>query len=173
VTGWQTEPIGRPSLGLRWLVAFLILAAAVVIIPVGGWIGVQVVYELLPGVDTHITPVVHVNGHVANVTGEGNMPDGAVIAYSVFLPNSDDSTTVDGTTTVRDGRFAFAADISRLPPGRAAVGLSFGVGWEVAQPLNVVLTYGLYGERLAGDQVWSDSGDRLLEVTVPIEVGSS
>ena len=50
--------------------------------------------------------------------------------------------------------------------------MSFGVGWETAQPLNVVLTYGPYGERLDGEQVWSDSGDKLLEETVPIDIAS-
>jgi hypothetical protein len=36
----------------------------------------------------------------------------------------------------------------------------------------VVFVYGPYGERLAGDQVWSDSGDTLLETTMPIDAGA-
>jgi hypothetical protein len=172
VTSWQTEPTGRPSRGLRWLVAFLLLGAAVVIVPFGAWLGAQVVYGLLPDVETHIIADVRVDGRVVDVSGEANMPDGAVIAYSVFRPESDDQGSVDGTVTVRDGQFAFQADISNLPPGKAAVYMSFGIGWGVDQPPNVVLTYGLYGERLSGDQVWSDSGDTLLETTVPIDVGS-
>ena len=172
MAGWRNDPIARPSRGVRRLVAFMALGAAVAIILVGAWIAVPVAYGLLPEVETHMTADVQVDGPVANVTGEANMPDGAVITYSVFLPEGDDLTSVDGLATVQDGRFAFTADLSTLPQGQAAVYMSFGVGWEVDEPLNVVLTYGPYGERLAGNQVWSDSGDKLLELTVPIDVGA-
>jgi hypothetical protein len=157
---------------VHWLVVFAVLGTAVVVIPIGAWIGVQVVYGFLPNVETHITAKVHVDGRVVTVSGEANMPDGAVIAYSVSQPESDDPMSVNGTTTVRGGHFVFEADASSLPRGKADVYMSFGVGWEVDQPLNVVLTYGPHGERLSGDQVWSDSGDTLLELTVPIDVGA-
>lgn len=169
MNGWQTQPAAQTGRGLRWILVLLVLGAAVVILPFGAWIGGQVLYGLLPDVDTHITASPRLDGHNANVTGETNLPDGAVIAYSFFVPDSADATSVDGTATVQGGRFAVSADLSKLPAGQPSVDLTFGVGWDVDQPLNVVLVYGPYGERLAGDQVWSDSGDNLLEVTVSLE----
>ena len=96
------------------------------------------------------------------MTGETNLPDGALVAYSVSAPDSSDAMPTDGTATVRDGRFSLSADFSGFSPGPASVYLSFAVGPGLDQPTNVALLYGPYGERLAGEQVFSDSGDRLL-----------
>lgn len=172
VTGWQTQPAVRPGRGVRWTLVLLVLAVAVLVILIGAVIGVPLAYGLLPKVETHITAQATVDGQVAHVTGETNLPDGALIAYSVSAPDSSEAMPADGTTTVRDGRFALSVDISSLAPGPATVYLSFAVGAELDQPLNVSLLYGPYGERLAGEQVFSDSGDRLLQVTVPVEVGT-
>jgi len=160
VTGWRVQPAAPSKHGGRRLLVLLALGLAVVVIPIGAWIGAQVVYGLLPGVESHLTADVRLDGHLATVAGETNLPDGALIAYSVFpsdsntqASDSDSQASVNGTATVRDGRFAFDADISQIPAGPADVYLSFGMGWGVDEPLNVVLTYGPYGERLAGDQV--------------------
>jgi len=168
VAGWQVQPAASPGRGVRWLLALLALGAAVVILPIALWIGSQILYGVLPDIDTHVTAVAHLDGNVASVAGETNLPDGAVISYRFFVQDSADATSINGTTTVRDGRFALIADVSGLPVGRPSVDLTFGVGWDVDQPANVVLLYGPYGQRLAGDQVWSDSGDNLLEVTMPV-----
>jgi hypothetical protein len=171
VAGWQRGPIAGAGRAVRWVIALVVLSALVLLLAFGAVVGAPVVYGFLPDIEAHITADVRVVGHVVDVSGQANVPDGAVIAYSVIRPDRDDGTRVDGTATVRGGRFAFEADVSKLPPGRSAVWMGFGIGLGFEQPPNVVLTYGPYGERLAGDQLWSDSGDQQIELTVPIDIG--
>jgi hypothetical protein len=128
----------------------------------------------MPPVETQVIAQARIEGTAVRLDGTTDLPDGAVIAYSVYPADSQEDIYVDGVTTVRDGTFAFSQDASSLAgKGDLKVWLTFGVGWEVDQPLNVVLTYGPEGQRMAGDQVWSDSGDYLLETEVPVEPAAS
>ncbi len=161
-SAWPGRYLWRPvAIGALLLIS---IPAGVVM----AWITAQIVYPLLPPIETRVTATAVSDSRTARVSGTANLPDGAVLAVSVFPADPSATITSDGQATVRDGRFAWTTDVSAFPPGPAEAYLSFGIGWGVDEPLPVVLTYGLYGERLAGDQVWSDSGDRQLETSVPV-----
>jgi hypothetical protein len=161
----STNNQGRVVFGGLLIVALL---AAIVVAYVAVFIGGSIFYSLLPPIDTELTAEGQVSGAVATVGGTASMPDGAVLAYSVSSA-ADPYRSVDGTTTVHDGVFSFSADISSLSPGPTSAYLQFGIGWGVDQPPNVILVYGPGGERMTGDQVFSDSGDVLLEEVISLE----
>ena len=169
-TQWQNPPPpvapSRLAIGVIALAiaAFLLLCAWVlwvVLVPVLGLPFFQV--------ESHMTPVVRLDGRALLVKGTANLPDGAVLDYQVW-DEGRAGHAVNGVATVQDGEFNFWTDLSGWPAGEASVNIRFAVGWDTTQPQNVVDTYGGSGERMTGEQVWSDSGDKHLELTIPVEI---
>ena len=131
--------------------------------------GMSAIYAILPPIETHMTADARVGASTVTVSGTTNLPDGAVIDYDVS--NAEYGVpVVGGHTVVSNGEFSFVADVASLPAGKADVWLWFEVS-PARQPVPVVLTYGPGGERMAGDQVSSDSGDYLLEDGFTIDLG--
>jgi hypothetical protein len=120
-------------------------------------------------VEASITPVVRLEGRSLVVEGSTTLPDGAVLDYGVTLDDRTDPS-ISRVTTVQNGRFAFAENLTGWPVGRASLGIGFGVGWGTSQPQRIVDRYGASGERMAGPQVWTDSGDTRLELDIPLVI---
>jgi hypothetical protein len=120
-------------------------------------------------VEASITPVVRLDGRSLVVDGTTTLPDGAILDYGVTL---DDRTepSISQVMTVQNGRFGFAADLTGWPAGHASLGIGFGIGWGTPQPQAVVDRFGASGERMTGRQVWTDSGDTMLEVDIPLVI---
>ena len=151
----------RRSLSLGWILVGGIGAA------VAWFLIVPFLGRPFGRVEASITPVVRLDGRSLMVEGTSTLPDGAVLDYGAALDDLTDPS-ISKVTTVQNGRFAFAENLAGWPAGRASLGIGFGVGSGTSQPQHVVDLYGASGERMTGPQVWTDSGDTMLELDIPL-----
>jgi hypothetical protein len=153
-----SEPSGTPPASklLRATLAALILL-------VGG-----VVVSLLPSLHpavSHLEATMHptatVDGRTVHGSATTDLPDGALVSYYyLHEPGSFQGQEPDGgLATVEDGRIAFDTDFTGWPGGSVTLYVEFGVGSGWDQPEAVVDRFGADGERIAGPQAVSDSGD--------------
>jgi hypothetical protein len=169
-TQWQYPP--PPVAPSRLAIGVILLGIASVVL-IGAWVLWVVLVPVLGlpffQVESYVTPVVRLDGRTLLVKGTANLPDGAVLDYGVSQESGVDRF-VGGVATVQHGEFSFWTDLAGWSAGKASVNIVFAVGWDTTQPQNVVDTYGGQGERMTGEQVWTDSGDKHLELTVPVEI---
>lgn len=144
--------------------AWFVPAIIVILLTPVAWVAIALVvasHPTLTHVEATLQPVAAVQGRVLKVTGTTDLPDGAVLSYYFLheLASLQGQEPEGGATAVRNGRFAFTTDFAGWPGGAITLYVEFGVGSGWEQPQVVIDRFGAYGERLAGPQAHSDSGD--------------
>ena len=104
------------------------------------------------------------------IEGATNLPDGAFVDYQVAHEMSDTTPAEDwpatnliesGRATVTEGRFWTRINTFNWPRGSVRIVVQFPLP---PQPAEVEARYGAFGERLAGDNVVTVAGAKVIEV---------
>lgn len=104
------------------------------------------------------------------VEGATDLPDGAFVDYQVAHEMSDTAPAEDwpagnliesGRATVADGQFWTRINTFNWPPGSVRIVVQFPLP---PQPAEIEARYGAFGERLAGDNVVTVAGAKVVEV---------
>lgn len=97
--------------------------------------------------------------NVLRVSGNANLPDGALISYEIsheswgtriFSPAEMDVRFAGGTTEVRNGKYEFSINVAQWPSGNIETWVAFQtiLGTTVKQPQGVIGLYGEMGEKI-------------------------
>ena len=104
------------------------------------------------------------------IEGATNLPDGAFVDYQVAHEMSDTTPAEDwpatnliesGRATVTEGQFWTRINTFNWPRGSVRIVVQFPLP---PQPAEVEARYGAFGERLAGDNVVTVAGAKVIEV---------
>lgn len=101
----------------------------------------------------------NISNNILRVSGNANLPDGALISYEVsheswgtriFSPAEMDVRFADGTTEVRNGKYEFSVNVAQWPSGNIETWVAFQtiLGTTVKQPQEVIDLYGELGEKI-------------------------
>lgn len=157
--------------GERALLAVMVLGTLAMLGFVG-WVILAVVAPVLGlpfnQVEISLATQARVRDGELVVTGTTNLPDGVVLDWWVSSSSGVEALP-EGSVVVQDGAFAFSVPAGSWVATRAEVTTEFTVGAD-GQPAWVSDRFGSQGERMIGPDVYEDSGDKYLSVTVRAEL---
>lgn len=118
----------------------------------------------------------NLGNNILRVSGNANLPDGALISYEVsheswgtriFSPAEMDVRFADGTTEVKSGKYEFSVNVAQWPSGNIETWVAFQtiLGTTVKQPQGVIELYGELGEKILDASAVQSGSLKRIELT--------
>jgi hypothetical protein len=102
-----------------------------------------------PAVELSFEPIIE--GSTLKLSGQTNLPDGAMIAWQV-MPKDHPENTQEGAAKVENGQWQASISLENIPKGELEVWAGFQtiMPEESKQPAEIISMYGEAGENITG-----------------------
>lgn len=122
--------------------------------------------------------------HQLIVTGNINLPDGALLTYEikhagllteVCTSKPPEHCFTDGQVEVRSESWLISEDLSEWPEGDVEIWVAFQtiMGTKTSQPPEIIATYGPLGENITGPQATAAGPLTRAEITTSVNIAAS